>query len=158
MVRNTSKYKTASLLCPTEPILAALKCVYLQTIIELNASIVVKKNTRHNRTDKNPLFRKGVLTVMIQGTMLGIVPMIQSALIVKIGGHKKHDCYKVEQTRRDYGNCASEIIEGQLFQKQDAQEETDKTTTLEIAENELESTDRCVCHIFLGASNGKRLG
>ena len=83
MVRNTSKYKTASLLCPTEPILAALKCVYLQTIIELNASIVVKKNTRHNRAHKNPLFRKGVLTVMIQGTMLGIVRMIQSALIVK---------------------------------------------------------------------------
>ena len=117
-----------------------------------------KKNTRHNRADKNPLFRKGVLNVMIQGTMIGIVRMIQSAHIVKKGGHKKLDCYKVEQARCGYGNYASEIIEGQLFQKQDAQEETDKTTTLEIAENELESTDRCVCHIFLGASNGKRLG
>jgi hypothetical protein len=30
--------------------------------------------------------------------------------------------------------------------------------TLEIAESELESTDRCICHILIGASNGKRLG
>ena len=35
-----------------------------------------KKNTRHTRADKNPLFKKGVLTVMIQGTSLGIVRMI----------------------------------------------------------------------------------
>ena len=32
---------------------------------------------------QNPLFKKGVLTVMIQGTSLGIVRMIQSALTVK---------------------------------------------------------------------------
>ena len=70
---------------------------------------MVKKKTRHNRADKNPLFRKGVLNVMIQGTMIGIVRMIQSALIVKKGGHKKHDCYKVEQARRDYGNSRKRI-------------------------------------------------
>jgi hypothetical protein len=59
---------------------AALKCVYLQTILELNASIVVEKNTR---ADKNPLIKKYVLTVMIQGTSLGIVRMIPSALTVE---------------------------------------------------------------------------
>jgi len=67
--------------------------------------------------------------------------------------------YKVEQAGRDYGKYAPEIIEGQLFQEQDAQEETDKTTTREVrTENESESTDRCVRYILLGASNGKRLG
>ena len=66
--------------------------------------------------------------------------------------------YKVEQARHEYENYARDIIEGTLFQEQDAQEETDKTTTLEITENESESTDRCVRYILLDASNGKPLG
>ena len=70
----------------------------------------------------------------------------------KEDGHKKHDCelYEVEQARHVYGNYAPDIIEGQLFQEQNASEETDKTTTREVGtENESESTNRCVRHILV---------
>jgi hypothetical protein len=134
---------------------AALKCVYLQTILELNASIVVEKTPLQTK----PTFQKRCFNCNDTGHIARDCPYDPICAYCRKGGHKKHDCdlCKVEQTRRDYGNYAPEIIVGQLFQEQDAQEETDKTSTLEITENESESTDRCVRHILLGAFNGKRL-
>ena len=86
-VENGSRYLQILNCIPTLPNITKFGRFEVRVLAENNITEGIhcgkKNHTRHTRADKNPLFKKYVLTVIIQGTSLGNVSMIQLALTVE---------------------------------------------------------------------------
>ena len=86
-VENGSGYLQILNCIPTLPNITKFGRFEVRVLAENNITEGIhcgkKNHTRHTRADKNPLFKKYVLTVIIQGTSLGNVSMIQLALTVE---------------------------------------------------------------------------